>query len=425
MTSPSPASFPPLDSDEDARLRRLHIIPYVPEPDDEFVNPSNSSVKMRAPTLPDHVLYGPAGEVVRRLAPHTEADPAAVYVQLLTGLGNMIGPAPHFVADGSRHQTNLFCVICGRTAKARKGTSWSAARRVLEAVDPTWFAERVHSGTVSGEGIAQVLEEGEDRRLLLMEGEFAQVLQVMKREGNTVSVLLRQGWDGQRIAVLRRKDPVRVDGSHISLIGHITLPELHRLLASVEMSNGTANRCLWIHAERSKLLPLGGKKVVLDDLVTDLRRAVQSARLRGELVRDQLADAEWEKIYAALSEPPPGRLGEILSRGEAQVMRLALLFTLLDQARDIGAAHLRAALALWRYCEGSAAFIFGHTFNDSKAARIWAALADAPLRLSEVHGLFHRNATKAEIDSALAELGPKILIEPAPEGGKARLVRRL
>lgn len=377
----------------------------------------------KPPRIPDSALYGPVGEIVRLILPHTEADPAALYAQLLAGLGNLIGPSPYFVADGSRHRANLFAIICGRTAKARKGTSLAQTNNILINVDSEWFSNRVKSGTVSGEGITQVFGDDGDKRLLLVEGEFAQVLQVMKREGNTVSVLLRQAWDGQRIAVLRRKDPIEVDGAHISLIGHITLPELRRLLASVEMSNGLANRCLWIHADRSKLLPEGNGSADTRRLCESLRAAVSAARERGEVQRDEAARLLWHEIYAELSEPPPGRMGEILSRAEAQVMRIALLLALLDQADFIGKQQLEAAVAFWRYCEASAAHIFAETFGDPRAAKIWEALGNGPRTLTQVHELFGRNASKSEIEAALAELAPMIVIETGGLGG-GKVIRR-
>lgn len=374
-------------------------------------------------SLPDSALYGPAGEIIRRILPCTEADPAALYAQLLVGLGNLIGPSPYFVADGSKHRANLFAVICGRTAKARKGTSWAQVKNVLEAVDSIWLSMRVKSGIVSGEGITQVFAGDEDKRLLLQEGEFAQVLQVMRREGNTVSVLLRQAWDGQRIAVMRSKNAVEVDGAHISLIGHITLPELRRLLASVEMSNGLANRCLWIHADRSKFLPEGGSRPDTSRLIEQLSAAVQAAATRGEVRRDDEARTRWSEIYATLSEPPPGRMGEILSRAEAQVMRIALLLALLDAAPSIGKRHLEAALAFWRYCEASAAHIFAGTFANPMALKIWEALGKGPLTMTQVHALFAKNASKAEIEAALTELDSTIIIETGGAGG-GKTIRR-
>src|SRR5271165_3186889 len=50
------------------------------------------------PTLNDAALHGTAGKIVNLAAPHTEADPAAILVQLLAVFGAAVGPEPHFVA---------------------------------------------------------------------------------------------------------------------------------------------------------------------------------------------------------------------------------------------------------------------------------------------------------------------------------------
>jgi hypothetical protein len=388
-----------------------------PRDEDFSCNSSFSYPPHQRPRFDTSILYGPAGEIIRRLEPVTEADPAAMYAQLLVGVGSLIGNGAYFVADGARHHANIFTVVCGRTAKARKGTSWARVKDVLSDLDDLWLTSRVKSGVVSGEGIIEAFRDDEDKRLLLIEGEFGQVLQSMKREGNTVSVILRQAWDGSRIAVLRRKEPIDVEGAHISMIGHITLPELHRLLASVEISNGLANRCLWIFADRVKLLPDGGRRPDLNEPLVQLRAAILAARDRGTMVRDTEARDLWASMYADLSQEPPGKLGEILSRGEAQVMRLALLFALLDRSPAIGCPHLKAALSLWRYCEASAAFIFADNLLSPKAAKIIESLKNGPLTMSRVHDLFKRNATKAEIETAIAEISSKIVIEGGGVGG--------
>lgn len=377
-----------------------------------------SSPSKERPRLASAALYGPAGEIVRRLAPHTEADPAAMYAQLLAGLGSLIGNGAYFVADGARHHPNIFTVICGRTAKARKGTSWARVKNVLSELDDLWLTTRVKSGVVSGEGVIEAFRDDSDKRLLLIEGEFGQVLQSMKREGNTVSVLLRSAWDGVRLAVLRRKDPIDVEGAHVSMIGHITLPELHRLLASVEISNGLANRCLWVFADRERLLPEGGVAPDLSAPMEQLQAAIIAARDRGQVKRDHSARDLWATMYADLSQEPPGKMGEILSRGEAQVMRLALLFALLDAAPAISCEHLNAALALWRYCEASASRIFADNLISPMARKILNALAGESLTMSQVHGLFRNNAKKSEIENALTELKGQIKIEAGGMGGR-------
>jgi hypothetical protein len=58
-------------------------------------------------------FYGLAGEIVRRIEPHTEADPVALLFQLVTAFGNLIGHDNYIVADGTRHYLNLNGVLVG------------------------------------------------------------------------------------------------------------------------------------------------------------------------------------------------------------------------------------------------------------------------------------------------------------------------
>ena len=87
-------------------------------------------------TFDEYALYGLAGEAVRTLAPHTEAQPEAILLQLLAAFGNVIGPGPHCMVGPTRHALNLFVVLVGESSKARKGTSWNQIARLFEEVDP-------------------------------------------------------------------------------------------------------------------------------------------------------------------------------------------------------------------------------------------------------------------------------------------------
>src|SRR4051794_39938076 len=91
------------------------------------------------PLLGPAGYQGLAGEIVRRLDPHTESDPAGVLLTFLAAFGAAVGGVPHALADGSRHTARLNVVLVGRSARARKGTSWSVTRRVLEKADPLFF----------------------------------------------------------------------------------------------------------------------------------------------------------------------------------------------------------------------------------------------------------------------------------------------
>lgn len=395
------------------------------------------------PLLPVAALYGLPGEFVQCVSPYSEADPAALLVQFLTAAGNCLGGGPSYPVEANRHRLNLYTVIVGTTAKARKGTSWGQVRALFEQIDRTWTTTRVLSGLSSGEGLIwavrdpivkrepvkdkgritgyqeNVVDEGvADKRLLVLEPEFANTLRVLRREGNTVSVVVRQAWDhgDGNLRALTKNSQAIATGAYISIIGHITRDELLRELQQSETANGFANRFLFVFAKRARLLPEGAALPpnALDTVAPFLTRALSTARGVTTLQRDPAARDLWASSYPQLSAGRPGLVGAITSRAEAQVLRLSCLYAVLDGSAVVKEPHLRAALALWSYCETSARFIFGESLGNPVADEILTALRQSPtksLNRTELHNLFHRNRTARELSTALQLLYEIDLIE--------------
>jgi len=167
----------------------------------------------------EQALHGPAGEFVALVEPHSEADPIALLVQLLVGFGVAAGRHAHLRIEASRHYPAEFCVLVGASGRGRKGSSWDHVESLISAADPAFAAERLVSGLSSGEGlIAEVrdpLDDSDtaapaDKRLLVLEPEFAQIMKVLAREGNTLSPVIRNSWDAKRLQALVRNSPPRV-----------------------------------------------------------------------------------------------------------------------------------------------------------------------------------------------------------------------
>jgi hypothetical protein len=390
--------------------------------------------------LGDEAFHGLAGEIVSAIEPHSEADPAALLLQLLVAFGNAIGHGAFFVVERCSHYSNLFSLIIGPTAKGRKGTAWGQIADIFRGVDSFWLDTRVHGGVGSGEGIIwhvrdpilkgdKLVDEGiADKRLLLLESEFAQVLAVAKREGSTASEVLRRAWDGTPLQTLTKNNPARATGAHVSAIGHITRDELLRHLDQTEIANGLMNRFICCCAQRSKALPDGGSidAGVLAPLIGRLERAVAFGREPRELKRDAVAAEVWRAVYRDLSEGKPGLLGAVISRAEAQVLRLSMIYALLDSSPLIKREHLMAALAVWQHADASALHVFGDALGDPVADAILRALRSNPegLTRSEVHGLFARNRKQSEIDRAVGVLLSYGLISVHTEETNGRPAQR-
>ena len=68
----------------------------------------NETSKNSWPELIPEAQFGLAGDFVRAVGPHTEADPVALLMQFFVAFGNVIGRGPHFVAEADEHFSNLF-----------------------------------------------------------------------------------------------------------------------------------------------------------------------------------------------------------------------------------------------------------------------------------------------------------------------------
>ncbi len=367
--------------------------------------------------------HGTAGQLVSIVAPHTEADPAAILIQFLVAFGNLIGRSVYFLAEAHRHHPNLFAALVGETSKARKGSSKRHVMDVLHRVEASWAVSRQQSGLVSGEGLIWHVRDPskddngvDDKRLFLVEEEFSSVLRIMRRPENTLSPVLRQAWDSGDLQTLAKNSPAKATGAHVSLVGHSTVEDVNKHLDRTEIANGFANRFLWILVKRAQVLPDGGQldPEELDHVVQKLKavaefwkKVTRKTEDDGlQLERNPEARQLWHDVYESLSSGKPGVLGAVISRSEAQVMRIALIYAVLDQSRVIRKEHLEAGLAVWHYCEESARFVFGESLGNRIAERILAQLRCRPngMTRNDIREFLQRNVSAAETTVALALL---------------------
>ncbi len=380
-----------------------------------------------------YALSGLAGKVVRTLAPHTEAEPAAILLQLLVAFGNVIGPGPHCVVGATRHALNLFAILVGESSKARKGTSWSQIARLFAEVDRPWIDDRVNSARLTAHGLIKALRDEDqtpnqkkDRRLLLLSEEFASVLHTMARSRTQVSPLLRNAWDSGTLRARHHDTVLEATGSHISLIGHISQRELAEHLNRTETHNGFVNRCLWLRVQRAGCVPDGGNLAAedLSAVAQELRYAVDWARGETEIVfrRDPSATELWNDYYPTLSQANPGVYSAATARAEAQVLRLSALYAALDCSESVRLPHLYAAFAVWDLCTMSSASLFGTCTGDSTADRIREALEASPEGLSrnQIRALLHGNVRSDVILQALLHLQSLGLVYGRTVSGRGR-----
>ena len=124
----------------------------------------------------------------------------------------------------------------------------------------TWAARKITHGLSSGEGLIWEIRDPifgtekktgrsievdpgvDDKRVLVIESEFGNVLRVLTRDGNTLSAVMRLAWDGDDLRTMTKNNPGPGDPIPTSALSATSRHELAKYLSAVEVFNGLGNR---------------------------------------------------------------------------------------------------------------------------------------------------------------------------------------
>lgn len=402
-----------------------------------------------APQPDPTCLYGLIGDVARAGSEGTETNAHAIAANFMAYLSCAVGRGVYLPIGNTWHHARLFCLHIGRSGRGRKGDAVSLVLRIdaaLRAIDDA-FAPQVHRGGLSTrEGLAALIHDGyrqgrldvpamEDKRLWVVESEFANVLHQGRRDGNTLSAALRDCWDGVDLKPATKSNRLYASDPHVCLSGAISPGELTGLMSARELTNGFANRFLMIWAERSRMLPFPKEtpQAVVEKLArrtlevlafVHADRHGEHERLRmelspqaqwryGQLYRNELNDDLGDSIVGAL-----------LERRAPMLLRLAMLMALSDLQTRIDVQHIDAAMAWIRYATASVRFVFVSAAEEAKLAQV-LELSNRVLVFLRERGqatrsqisveCFRGKASKTRIDASLEHLlastPPKISVQ--------------
>jgi hypothetical protein len=390
------------------------------------------------PILPKAAEHGMAGDFVELATSNSEADPAAVLVTFLARFAAEIGNGPHLMVGDTKHPARMFTAIVGATSKARKGTSHGPVDRLFKGLfrfttssllgnyaparstpgplssgeglifavrDPV---EKLVRDKKTGETHLELVDQGvSDKRLFVIDEELGGAISCTRREGNTLSTVLRCSWDHGNLDPLTKTSKITATEAHICVVGHITRAELRQKLQETETLSGFSNRFLWVCSRRNGCVPF--PEPIPEDALRAIQRRlfdiIRTAQGIQEMTLSSEARQLWYSVYAEISSDHDGLVGAVINRAEAQVLRLSMIYALLDQSDTIDREHLTAALSFWDYSKKSAEYVFHGFEADPVADKILKkAQEDGQVEWKELYALFSNNVPKGTIDAAVNEL---------------------
>jgi hypothetical protein len=225
--------------------------------------------------------------------------------------------------------------------------------------------------------------------------------------------MTRKAWDAKNWLYTEGKiAPEKATGAHISLIGLITKSEPLRSIQEVENQNGFSNRILWIASYRREIIPR--PKAILwqkdhPNIVTRIGEVLATfgANNKRELDWSKEGKIAWDTFYRSLKGYGSSIVGSIIARSAAHVLRLTMLYTVLDYSALMEPKHLHAANAFWQYCVRSAQWMFRENTGNKIADRIYWALRRAPEGLTRdriTDDVFSRNCPRIILEQAFNDL---------------------
>ncbi len=359
-------------------------------------------------------FYGPLGETALRASEHTEAHPMGILLQLLVYCGSAMGSNIKITIGNNSIPANLYVILVGESSIGRKGTSLKVSKIIAQEFIDDQFFKNIKTGLSSGEGIIHNLRDKRegfneknqhvvfdigvsDKRLLAIEPEMAKIFKLSRKEANILSPILRDAWDGNPLRTLTKNQPDSVKNPHVSIIAHITPCELKTEMRNNDVHNGMANRFIWGHVERTKLLPFGGSPIEFLVPAEKLKNIFKLSSKPIDIQLSEEAKSVWEKIYYKYAEKDNranGAIDAILARATDQIQKFALIYAMADKASEIMPIHLEAADSLWDYCQKSVHYIFEDSKDIVKndyEQKILDALSLRDLSRTDIRDLTNRN----------------------------------
>src|SRR5262249_439331 len=154
-----------------------------------------------------------------------------------------------------------------------------------------------------------------------------------------------------------------------------------------------------------------------------LKKAKNIERMK----RNDDARRAWNAVYDCF---PDGSnlIDSLLARAEAQVLRLSMIYALLDSSAIININHLLAALAVWEYVEESVRYLFKHFSGDTTTDAILAVLKDSNpegISKTDLHNAMSRNKRAEELDRGLYILEKQRLVKLTYKEGPKKSIDRI
>ena len=336
--------------------------------------------KVEFPDFNTASIHGPVLQFVDLIRPHTEAGAAALAAEYITGLASIIGNKVYVKQGPQEHPPRINVFIIGESSKGRKGTAHGVVEYFMRQAAPDFFPLHKIETLVSGAAFIKAATNlahktaangsDPDMRAWIVEEEAVNLL-ASGHGVNDISSVVRKMFDSGKLSKFHAKGQIVVEGVHFNVTGHITEEEFSERLPRASVFNGFLNRFMLIGTknggfkrQRETIIP----EQKIDKIVQPLQDIIAWVQARTyntgtfELKWATGVDDEYDDfrldLEKRMDEATDRRFKAAAARGATHVMRLALMFAIIDREREIKSIHLHSAIGMWQHAEDTLRYLY-------------------------------------------------------------------
>ena len=357
------------------------------------INQKQPDLTRSPPDVTSRMFPGLLDEVVHHCCDQSEAAPVAVAANCLVHFAALVGSVVYIPIGNERRRLNEFFLMVGPTGMG-KGSSWHGPKQIFRQTEEclaTRFTERrkqgnsedidkypelkIHTGGLSSsEGMAASLDDSEvtDKRMLVCEPEFGNIMTQCQRQGNTLSAVMRNAYDGVDIKPLTKRNRVQVTEPYICLMANTTAQEFNRHdISNMLHHNGMLNRflILWQHPPAPVPFPppvadshIEALAEAFADRILFARNYSYQTDYRKTQPRPLSLDPDAKSCWAAhynklINRPDCEQVTSLTRRHRLHALLLASYFALLDYRMSLSSDDIHTALDWCAYSHASVVYI--------------------------------------------------------------------
>lgn len=350
------------------------------------------------------------GEFANDAAQRTGVSASSLFLAGLSFTGAFIGRTVHARwGDGSHHP--LLCVgMVATSATAGQDLICHSIGRLFGRV--AGFLPTGHTPVLAYERLSpRLLSTAEASRALLVIEGFGDTSWSRRSAG--VHGHACAAWDGSG-----RYFPGRNAPPALALVSFVHQRDLFDLDSS---AHEFAGRCLWCimsghQVQHDRPQPLSDER--LDRFARPLAEVIERSKAVGEMQFDR--DVRWDRHCDTLKHNNDF-VGSFMHHGPEQMVRLAILFAMLDKSEEIKSQHVEAALSVWLQSRASVERVFGVGATDPGPQKLLALLR-VPHSRKELHALYsnHKRADRLTAELESLEQSGLVVREIIPTAGRPR-----